>query len=129
MKRLAFALAFSVSVGSFAVAADLPTVAPVPPPVYLPSPPLIYNWTGFYIGGNLGAGWNGGSFSDPIGNSFSPNTSAQFLGGGQVGLNYQFNNGVLVGVEADFDWLANTSNSNTIALVSSPPDLREAPLP
>ena len=124
MRRLVFALALSASVGSGAVAADVPTVAPVPPPVYspvyLPAPPLIYNWTGFYIGGNLGAGWNGGNFSDTLGNSFTPNMSAQFLGGGQVGLNYQFNNGVLVGVEADFDWLANTSNSNTIALVTGP---------
>ena len=85
----------------------------------MPAPPLIYNWTGFYIGGNLGGGWNGGSFSDPIGNSFSPNTRAQFLGGGQVGLNYQFNNGVLVGVEADFDSLANTANTNAIGLVNT----------
>ena len=119
MKRLVFALGFSASIGSLAVAADLPTVAPIPPPVYLPAPPLIYNWTGFYIGGNLGGGWNGGSFSDPIGNSFSPNTRAQFLGGGQVGLNYQFNNGVLVGVEADFDSLANTANTNAIGLVNT----------
>jgi outer membrane immunogenic protein len=119
MKRLVFALALSASVGSAAVAADLPAVAPVPPPVYVPSPPLIYNWTGFYIGGNLGVGWNGGNFSDSVGNSFTPNTSAQFLGGGQVGLNYQFNNGVLVGVEADFDWLANNTNSNTIGLVNN----------
>jgi outer membrane immunogenic protein len=121
MKWLAFALAFSLSGWSAVHAADLPAPALVPPPVYVPSPPLIYNWTGFYIGGNLGAGWNGGSFSDPLGNSFSPNTKAQFLGGGQVGLNYQFNNGVLIGAEADFDWLPNTSNSsNTVALVSSP---------
>jgi hypothetical protein len=31
-----------------------------------------YNWSGFYIGGNLGAGWNsGGSVSDTFGSTFS----------------------------------------------------------
>ena len=118
MKRLVFALALSASViGSTALAADIAAPALVPPPIYVSSP-LVYDWTGFYIGGNLGLGWNSGSFADPFGNTFSPNTGTQFLGGGQVGLNYQFNNGVLVGAEADFDWLANSSNSaSTITLM------------
>jgi len=41
---------------SAAFAADLPTNAP--PPVYLP-PPLIYTWTGIYIGINAGYHWGG----------------------------------------------------------------------
>ena len=118
MKWLVFALALSASVvGSAAQAADIPAPALVPPPIYVSSP-LVSNWTGFYIGGNLGIGWNSGGFADPFGNTFSPNTGTDFLGGGQVGLNYQFNNGVLVGAEADFDWLANSTNStNTITLM------------
>src|SRR5262245_15315097 len=64
---------------AFAFADDLPAAAPIPPPAYLPP---VYNWTGFYIGGNMGAGWNGLSdtntnFSDTLGSSFSAGTNAQ----------------------------------------------------
>ena len=116
MKRLALAFALCVGATSAALTADLP--APLPsPPVYVPPSP-VYNWTGFYIGGNLGFGWNGGGnsdISDTFGSAFSTNTNAQFLGGAQVGVNYEFWGGVVVGAEAMFDWLPNTSNTiNTI---------------
>ena len=109
MKRLALAVALGVSAASAALAADMaqPALIPAPPP---------YNWSGFYIGGNLGAAWTGGNFSDPAGNAFGGGTSTtQFVGGGQVGANYEFWGGAVVGVEADFDWLPNTNNTgNTI---------------
>ena len=115
MKRLAFAFALTVGAASAALAADLPTPGPIPPPIYAPT--VAYNWTGFYIGGNLGLGWNGGSFADSIGNTFSLNPKTLFLGGGQAGFNYEFGSGILVGAEADFDWLSNTaSSSNTVVL-------------
>jgi len=95
MKRLALALALSVGAASTALAADLPTPAAVPPPIYAPS--NAYNWTGFYIGGNLGLGWNGGSFSDSIGNTFSLIAKTLFLGGAQVGFNYEFGGSIVVG--------------------------------
>ena len=69
--------------------------------------PPVYNWTGFYIGGNVGAGWSGLSstnFSDTLGSTFTAPTNVQFLGGGQVGANYQFSNGIVIGAEAMFDW-------------------------
>ena len=121
MKRIALALVLSAVAGS-AFAADI-IPSPVPPPyapaVYLPPPIPFYNWTGFYVGGNLGAGWSQGSFSDPFGNTISPNSTGQFLGGGQVGFNYEFWRGVVIGLEADFDWLANSNNTgSSIALVS-----------
>jgi len=97
------------------------TPAPAPPPVYVPAPAPVYNWTGFYTGGNLGFGWNGGSFSDPLANTLTPTTSGQFLGGGQVGLSYQFLGGVLIGAEADFDWLPNTNNTSSTALLVNHP--------
>jgi len=96
------------------------TRAPAPPPVYVPTSAPVYNWTGFYAGGNLGFGWNHGSFSDPLGNTLTPTTSGQFLGGGQVGLNYQFWGDVLIGAEADFDWLNTNSISSTALLVNPP---------
>ena len=52
---VALALALCVGATSAALAADLPA----PPPVYYKEPPIVYNWTGFYIGGNIGAAWSG----------------------------------------------------------------------
>jgi len=44
------------------------------------------NWTGFYAGAHAGAGWS--------------DDNAGFIGGGQVGFNYQINQWVF-GVEGD----------------------------
>ena len=87
-----------------------------PPPAYVPPPAPVFSWTGFYIGGNLGVAWTQGNVSDSFGNSFSNSQKAVFAGGGQVGANYQFN-WLVVGVEADFDWLANNSNSSNAVFV------------
>ena len=106
------ALIFTLCFGATcAFAADLPAPTPIPPPAYLPP---VYNWTGFYIGGNIGAGWSGLSgtnFSDTLGSTFTAPTNAQLLGGGQVGANYQFANGVVIGAEAMFDWLSSSQNA------------------
>jgi outer membrane immunogenic protein len=116
MKRLLLASVWlCVGAGSAVLAADLPPpVAPPPraPAVYVPVVPP-YNWSGFYIGGNLGAGWNsGGSVSDTFGSTFTGSgQTTKFLGGGQVGVNYEFWGGVVVGAEAMFDWLPNTTNT------------------
>jgi outer membrane immunogenic protein len=48
-----------------------------------------------------------------FGVNWSANNNATFVGGGQVGANYQFNS-IVVGVEGDFDWFANNNNSATI---------------
>ena len=98
------------------MAADLPPPPPAPraPATYVPVAPY-YNWTGFYIGGNLGVGWNGGgTISDTFASTFTlPANNARFLGGGQVGVNYEFWGGVVVGAEAMFDWIPNTNNTIT----------------
>jgi hypothetical protein len=45
-----------------------------------------------------------------------------FLLGGQVGLNYQFWGGVVIGVEADFEWLPkDNGTSGSTALLVNPP--------
>jgi outer membrane immunogenic protein len=115
MKRVAFAVALSVVGGSAALAADLPPPAPMPraPATYVPIVAPPYNWSGFYIGGNLGAGWSRASFSDTLPSTFTSTTNTQFVGGGQVGVNYEFYGGVVVGAEAMFDWLPNTQNTTT----------------
>jgi outer membrane immunogenic protein len=44
-----------------------------------------------------------------------------FLGGGQVGFNYQFLGGVVIGVETDLDWLPSNNTDSSTALVVNPP--------
>jgi outer membrane immunogenic protein len=115
MKRLAFAVTALSIVGGSALAADLPPpYAPPPraPAAYIPVAPP-YNWSGFYVGGNLGAAWNsGGSISDTFGSTFSGSgQTTKFVGGGQVGVNYEFWGGVVIGAEAMFDALPNTTNT------------------
>jgi outer membrane immunogenic protein len=116
MKRsLLASVALLGGISSAAMAADLPPpMAPPPraPAVYYPPPP-VFSWTGFYVGGNLGAAWNsGGSVSDTFGSTFTGSgQTTKFTGGGQVGVNYEFWGGVVVGAEAMFDWIPNTTNT------------------
>ena len=90
-------------------AADLAIKAP-PAAVVAP----VYNWTGFYVGGNVGGAWVQDDVTDSLfGLSFNNgNNAGVFIGGGTVGFNYQFNNLVL-GVEGDFDWALNSSNTGS----------------
>ena len=46
--------ALLVAASSGAFAADLPVKAPYMAPI------ALYNWTGFYIGGNVGGAWETG---------------------------------------------------------------------
>jgi len=94
---------------SSAYAADLPVKAPV-----LPPPPPVFSWTGFYIGGNIGAAWSHHDVTDTItGLNFSRTSDGVFIGGGQVGFNYQIG-GFVWGVEGDFDWAGNNGNGTGI---------------
>jgi outer membrane immunogenic protein len=120
-KLILVAGVLAIATGRQAFAADLPP-APMPPPrapaAYVPAPVPYYNWTGFYIGGNLGYGFAGVSASDTLGSAFASTTQNSFLGGGQVGANWEFGPGIVIGAEADFDWLPNSSNATTITAPS-----------
>ncbi len=101
MKRLALGVALSAIAGTAVLAADLPP-PPAPPPrapaTYVPAPVPYYNWTGFYIGGNVGGLWKGGSVTDQFGDNFNGSGSKLlFMGGAQVGFNYEFAGGFLLG--------------------------------
>jgi outer membrane immunogenic protein len=102
---------------SAAMAADM---RPAPAQVYTKAPMMApaFSWSGFYIGGNIGGAWSHGDVTDSLfGLDFSNgNNNGVFIGGGQVGLNYQFSNFV-IGAEADFDWAANNNNSGNGVVV------------
>jgi outer membrane immunogenic protein len=109
----------TLGIGALALAAmTIPTSAadiprPAPPVV---APPVVYNWSGFYIGGNLGGKWadhGGDIFLDNV-VGFTPlglvgfgnggnGSEGAFVGGGQIGFNWQAP-GLqwVVGVEGDF---------------------------
>lgn len=112
-----------------AFAADMAVKAPPPQPSPLPAS----SWTGFYIGGNAGYGWNDPTVSvtanDPValdntcddlsvpGGTCIPPTAFNIhgaLGGLQAGYNWQVNQTWLLGVETDFDWshIRGTGSSN-----------------
>ena len=116
--RATAVLSALVGVSAVAEAADLHVKAPprpAPPPVVVPLP---FSWSGFYVGGNLGAAWSHRSLTDSrFGLQFdNGNNNATFVGGGQAGFNYQINNFVL-GAEGDFDWAAKNSNTGTGVLI------------
>ncbi|WP_029005647.1 outer membrane protein [Azorhizobium doebereinerae] len=79
-----------------AMAADLAR-APTPAPAIVTAAPPAFSWTGFYIGANAGYAWGSGTGAADA-NGLNPDG---WLGGGQVGYNYQFQNNMLVGLEAD----------------------------
>jgi outer membrane immunogenic protein len=78
-----------------------------------PAPSCDYTWTGFYLGVNVGYGWGNADtrfdpLPDPVSfNALQPTTLGDLdpdgvIGGGQVGFNWQWNNWIVLGAEADF---------------------------
>jgi outer membrane immunogenic protein len=74
--------------------------------------PVAYDWTGFYIGGHVGYGWADKSWTDSFGIVTAGHESDGFLGGGQVGFNYQINQFVF-GVEGDISWANLSGGAST----------------
>jgi len=106
--------------GSFAHAADLLQKAP---PVSAPAivPEAVYSWTGFYAGGNIGAGWSSATFTyNPGGIGWGLNQAA-FIGGGQIGYNYQIGH-ALLGIETDADWTSVSNKSGVFGGLQSKVD-------
>jgi outer membrane immunogenic protein len=139
MKRIALTALLSVSGMGSALAADLPVKAP-------PVAPMVASWTGFYAGLNAGGySWEGNSvnsvgtpiFANPLGapgtsnaltaalagvtTSIPTGNSGGFIGGGQVGYNYQFNNRYVAGIEADIQGLTGRSSGTAATVVALAP--------
>ncbi len=108
MKALLIAAAGLLAINAIAPAsaADLEVPAAKAPPI------PVFNWTGLYIGGNVGGGWDNLNYSgsSPAHGTVPATTFSGveeltgIVGGGQVGGDYQLPTTHFVfGVEADID--------------------------
>jgi outer membrane immunogenic protein len=141
MKRLVIT---SFALGAFALgalimpamAADLAPYYKARPPAPPMVPPVVWGWTGLYIGAN--AGWIG-STGNTITNAGSDTgtdglgtflgagaipssigiSRSGFIGGGQIGYNWQWTPNWVLGLEADFDGLADRSSTVILAFPGS----------
>jgi outer membrane immunogenic protein len=99
MKKLLLvgASLFAIAAASGAGAADLP--------VYTKAPKAVpYNWTGFYIGAEGGAGWGNSLQTDNNGfksGTYQPNGA---FAGGTIGYNWQVGPNWVLGLEGDAAW-------------------------
>jgi outer membrane immunogenic protein len=120
---VALALA-AMAVAAPVHAADLPVAPAYNPPT--PIPPAIYNWTGFYLGGNIGAGLLAETMT-PTGAAaagltpgvpFHPSIVG-LVGGAQAGVDYQFSS-IVVGAQATLSdsYLNGQNTQNTVGGVS-----------
>lgn len=101
------ALTLAVCGANSATAADLGRTYTKAPPTYQSAyqvAPPVYNWTGFYVGGHLGGAFGSGS------SFFGKDKS--FLGGLQVGGDYQFAPNWLVGIEGQYSWLPGSGTAS-----------------
>src|SRR4030088_1230849 len=105
MKRLLPGAAVIIAFAAPAFAADMPPRPYTKAPAYT-APQVVYNWTGFYIGGHVG-----GAFADS--NSLE-GSGGRFLGGVQGGFDYQFATNWVVGAEAQYSWLANNNKNGVL---------------
>ncbi len=140
-RRILLASAGAMALAGTAFAADLPSRAP--PPVFL-APPPVFTWTGFYAGLNAGYTFGGsnsvtvqtvpgfadvatfGTVATLLGdaaaesaNAVLPIDNSGFIGGGQIGYNYQFYNSWVVGLESDIQGVATNNGNATLVNVTT----------
>jgi outer membrane immunogenic protein len=100
--------AIALSVAIPALGADMaPRYSKAPA---MAPPVMVYNWTGCYIGGNVGGAWAriretsvsvGGV---PFVSDFGSSESSSVIGGAQIGCDYQFAGKFVVGIQGMFDF-------------------------
>ena len=112
MKKIALAAAATLLLSGAASAADLAArpYTKAPPVV---APPCV--WCGFYIGVNAGGSWdyNDSTYiqAPPAGATASARLeNSGFIGGGQIGYNWQLNSFVL-GIQGDAAWRDHTASA------------------
>jgi outer membrane immunogenic protein len=63
------------------------------------APPVVFTWTGFYLGGNVGSAWS--TIQD---NGVGGGNASSVMGGVSAGYNWQFAPFWVVGIEGDASW-------------------------
>ncbi|MBX9650814.1 MAG: outer membrane beta-barrel protein [Xanthobacteraceae bacterium] len=112
MKKFTFGMLAAFAMTGSAVAADMaPRYAKAPP-----VPVAIYSWSGCYIGGNIGGGWErtsqtrigqlspAGAFTAFPDTNYGSSDGSDFVGGGQIGCDYQFANNWVIGIQGMYDY-------------------------
>lgn len=114
MKHTICAIAGVLVLGCMpALAADLGR-APVykaPPAPYVPQ-----NWTGCYLGVNIGGGWTSISAFNVTGVGVGSKTRSGVAGGGQLGCDYQFAGNWVLGIQGMLDGTS-ISGDDSLGLV------------
>jgi outer membrane immunogenic protein len=84
------------------------------------APPPAANWSGLYVGGNVGSGYGRDRSSYVVGayNEQFNLTPKGFLGGGQIGYNWQ-SGAWVAGVEADFQGSTQKDDDACVTLCTS----------
>lgn len=115
MKKLVLSTLFAAFMGSTAIAADVQVVRPGVG--FAP-----YSWSGVYLGLHAGYGWADADNATVLGAPFGTTDLNGFVGGGQVG--WQWQQGQFVfGVEADASWANLNDNTGLILGVGLESDI------
>lgn len=107
-RHIKLALAASILVGGTTIhvasAADMAVKAP---PMVAP---IMYNWQGCYIGGNVGGGWSRMDTTlatidgvGPATGNYGRENDNGFIGGGQAGCDFMAGRNLVFGVQGMFD--------------------------
>jgi outer membrane immunogenic protein len=101
MKKILLSSVALLGLATGAMAADLPSRRAAPAPIVAAVP--VFTWTGFYVGVNAGYGWNANDEITIGGVTYDLDDEGGFVGGAQVGYNYQIGSFV-VGLEGDIQY-------------------------
>ena len=125
---------FVLGATAITVPAAADDVSPLSPS---PIAATITNWSGFYLGGHLGGGFGTSGVGvrkagpvegpDPslltafLVGLFGGTDTSGLLGGGQLGYNYQLDNNIVIGAEADISGAAFSGRGGTVTALAVPP--------
>jgi outer membrane immunogenic protein len=110
MKKLLLAVTVAALSSTSVFAADLAARPYTKAPAYVAP---IYNWTGFYVGAHIGGAFGGDNGVTDLGGGpiATSNRDGSFLGGAQLGYNYQFAPNWVLGVEGDISGLSSNDRN------------------
>lgn len=91
----------------------MPTKAPI---VKAPIAVAEYNWTGCYVGANVGGAWGRSNIDIPLYPANVNANATSIIGGAQAGCNYMFPSRWVVGIEGDWDWTSLNGSTATTSI-------------